>query len=87
MSIEEAAEQSENATVHFFCPDTRQATAVEQAIRGTTGVDLVVSLSYLSCNLSNAHGDCTVVPQNDLLFIKVFVCSPAGYSLFAQSSQ
>ncbi|KAL0036610.1 hypothetical protein WJX79_002514 [Trebouxia sp. C0005] len=41
VSIEEAAEQSENATVHFFCPDTRQATAVEQAIRGTTGVDLV----------------------------------------------
>ncbi|DBB10117.1 hypothetical protein WJX82_000225 [Trebouxia sp. C0006] len=40
LSIEEAVEQSENATVHFFCPDTRQATAVEQAIRGATGVDL-----------------------------------------------
>ena len=51
LSIEEAAEQSEDATVHFFCPDTQQATAVEQAIRGATGVDLFVSLSHSSCNL------------------------------------
>lgn len=87
LSIEEAVEQSEDATVHFFCPDTQQATAVEQAIRGATGVDLFVSLSQLSCNMSNAHGDCTAMPQNDLLFIKLFVCSSVGYGLFAQSSE
>ena len=61
LSIEEAVEQSENATVHFFCPDTRQATAVEQAIRGATGVDLFVSFPHLSCNLSHEHGDCTAM--------------------------
>lgn len=43
LSIEEAAEQSENATVHFFCPQAHQAIAVEQAIRGATGIDLIVS--------------------------------------------
>jgi len=44
LSIEEGDEGSENATVHFFCPDANQATAVEQAVRGVTGIDLIVSL-------------------------------------------
>jgi len=87
LSIDEAVEQSEDATVHFFCPDTRQATAVEQAIRGATGVDLFVSLSHLFCNLSNAHVDCTAMPKMTCFPSKLFACSSAGYCLFAQSSE
>lgn len=35
---------SDTAVAHFFCPQASQATAVELAIRGATGQDLMVSL-------------------------------------------
>lgn len=62
---------SDTAVAHFFCPQASQATAVELAIRGATGQDLMVSLQV---DFAHSQFICLQCPVQPVTWLTAGFC-------------